>query len=71
MALGYKARRRWSLVILVIGLPAWIALAWWLTSLLPPLPAVVELVIFLALGVVWALPFRAVFRGVGKDDPDA
>ena len=32
MALSYKARRRWSLFILVIGLPAYIALAWWITS---------------------------------------
>jgi len=70
MALSWKARRRWSLVILCLGLPAYIALAWWLTSLLPELPVLVELLVYLLLGLVWALPFRFVFRGVGKDDPE-
>ena len=27
MALGYKARRRWSLVILLVGLPLYIVVA--------------------------------------------
>ena len=30
----------------------------------------VELAIYLVLGVVWALPLKAVFRGVGQADPD-
>ena len=75
MALGYRARRRWALVILLVGLPLYIVAAvtimdvmrdrfgrpvWWL-----------EVLVFVVLGVVWALPFRAVFRGVGRDDPDA
>lgn len=34
-------------------------------------PFVVELLVYIVLGVVWALPFKAVFRGVGKADPDA
>jgi hypothetical protein len=74
MALSYRARRAWSLVILVIGLPIYVVLAvslvnwaeglygrpvWWL-----------EFVIYVALGVVWALPFRSIFRGIGRDDPD-
>ncbi len=71
MALSYKTRRRLSLLILVVGLPAYIALAWWLTSLFERPNLLVELVIYVVLGVVWALPFRAVFRGVGKEDPDA
>lgn len=75
MALTHRARRAWSLVILLVGLPLWIVLAvtgvdwlreqtgrpvWWL-----------EFLIFIALGIVWALPFRGIFRGVGRDDPDA
>jgi hypothetical protein len=75
MALSHRARRAWSLVILLVGLPLWVVLAvtgadwlraqfgrpvWWL-----------ELALFVALGIVWALPFRAVFRGVGQADPDA
>ena len=71
MPMSYKARRRWSLVLLLVWLPAWIAFAWWLVSLLPRLPILVELLLYLALGILWAIPFRAVFRGIGKDDPGA
>jgi hypothetical protein len=31
----------------------------------------VELAIYVGLGVIWALPFKAVFKGVGQPDPDA
>ncbi|MGB0905034.1 MAG: DUF2842 domain-containing protein, partial [Mangrovicoccus sp.] len=30
-----------------------------------------ELTIYVVLGFLWAIPFRAVFRGVGQADPDA
>lgn len=71
MALSYKARRRWSLFILLIGLPAYVIAAWVVTSWLDRPPLFVELGVYILLGVIWALPFRAVFRGVGKADPDA
>ena len=32
MALSYKARRRWSLVVLLLGLPAYVIMAVWLMS---------------------------------------
>jgi hypothetical protein len=31
----------------------------------------VEFLVYVGLGIVWALPFKAIFRGVGKADPDA
>ena len=31
----------------------------------------VELVVFVGLGILWALPLKAVFKGVGQADPDA
>ena len=72
MALSYKARRTWSLIVLLIGMPLYIALAWWLLSLFETRPPVlVELLVYLVLGVVWILPFKFVFLGVGKADPDA
>ena len=71
MALSYKARRRWALVILVIGLPLYIAVAWWLTGSLERPNVVVEILIYLALGIVWALPFKFIFKGIGQGDPDA
>ena len=70
MALSYKARRRWSLVILLVGLPAYIVSAVTIMNWLDRPPMWLELLVYIALGVVWALPFRAVFRGVGQADPD-
>ena len=70
MALSYRARRRWSLVILVIGLPLYIVVAVSIVNMLDRPPFLVELLIYVALGFAWALPFRFVFRGVGKEDPE-
>lgn len=70
MALSYKARRGWSLVILLIGLPAYIVVAVTLVNLLQRPPFVLELAIYVGLGFLWMLPFRFVFRGVGQADPE-
>lgn len=71
MALSYKTRRRLSLVILIFGLPAYIALAWWIMSLFERPSIWLELGIYVVLGVLWAIPLKAVFKGVGQADPDA
>lgn len=74
MALSYKARRRWSLVILLIGLPLYIVVATsltgWFAARYGRLPILAEVAVYLLLGFLWALPFRFVFRGVGKADPE-
>jgi hypothetical protein len=71
MALSYKTRRRLSLLILVFGLPAYIAAAWFLVSLFERPSIFVELLIYIVLGIVWALPLKSIFLGVGQADPDA
>ena len=71
MALSYKARRRWSLIILLIGLPAYIVAAITVVGWLDRPTIAVEFLVYVGLGIVWALPFRFVFRGVGQADPDA
>ena len=71
MALSYKARRRWSLVILLIGLPLYIVAAVTLVNWLDRPSILVELLVYVGLGFLWALPFRFIFRGVGQADPDA
>ncbi|QBF32752.1 DUF2842 domain-containing protein [Thalassococcus sp. S3] len=68
--LSYKARRRWSLVILLVGLPAYIVAAVTIMNLLDRPPLWIEFLIYLLLGIVWALPFKFIFRGVGQADPD-
>ena len=71
MALSYKARRRWALVILIIGLPLYIAVAWSLVGSLERPNVLIEILIYVALGIVWALPFKFIFKGIGQADPDA
>ena len=71
MALSYKARRRWSLVILLIGLPLYIVAAVTLVNWLDRPPFWLELIVYVGLGILWALPFKFVFLGVGQADPDA
>lgn len=71
MALSYKARRRLSVLVLLVGLPAYVVVAVTLVGLLDRPSFVVELAIYVGLGILWALPLRAVFRGVGQADPDA
>ena len=71
MALSYKARRRWSLIILVIGLPLYAGLAVNLVAILPNLPKVLEFIMYVFLGVAWVVPLKFVFQGIGQADPDA
>ncbi|GHC62187.1 DUF2842 domain-containing protein [Neogemmobacter tilapiae] len=70
MALSYKAKKRLSLLILLVGLPVYIGLAWFLVSLFERPNMVIELGIYIGLGIVWAVPFKAVFRGIGQPDPN-
>ena len=70
MALSYKARRRWSLVILLIGLPLYVVVAVGVIGLFDRPPIRLELLIYVSLGVLWALPFKFIFRGIGQADPD-
>ncbi|MGH1355579.1 MAG: DUF2842 domain-containing protein [Thalassovita sp.] len=71
MALSYKTRRRLALLILLVGLPLYIAAAWWVTSLFERPSLLVELAVYVALGFIWALPFKFIFKGVGQADPEA
>lgn len=71
MALAYKTRRRLAMLILLVGMPAYIVVAVTIVNMLdrPSIP--VELLIYVGLGFLWALPFKFIFKGVGQADPDA
>lgn len=70
MPLRYKARKRLALVILLIGLPLYAVAAVSIVALFDRPSLWVELAVYVVLGIVWALPLRAVFRGIGQPDPD-
>ncbi|ABL68716.1 MULTISPECIES: DUF2842 domain-containing protein [Paracoccus] len=67
-----KTRKRWSLVILLVGLPLYIVVAVslvnWMDRTWGRQPILVELAVYVALGILWALPFRKVFTGIGKGE---
>ncbi|UFM66378.1 DUF2842 domain-containing protein [Paracoccus sp. MA] len=67
-----KTRKRWSLVILLVGLPLYIVVAVslvnWMDRSWGRQPVLVELAVYVALGILWALPFRKVFSGIGKGE---
>lgn len=74
--LSYKARKRWALVILLVGLPAYVVTSVTILNWLYPDPAarphiLIELGIYIGLGILWAFPCRGIFRGIGQADPDA
>ena len=76
MALSLKARKRWSLVILLIGLPIYVVLCvsllnWLYPDPLQRPPIWAEIGIYVGLGILWAFPLKFVFMGVGQADPDA
>jgi len=71
MALSYKSRRRLALLILVLGLPGYIVVAVTVMNWLERPSIWVELAVYIGLGVLWALPLKAVFKGIGQADPNA
>ncbi|WP_295316897.1 DUF2842 domain-containing protein [Roseobacter sp.] len=70
MTLSYKARRRLSLLILLVGLPLYIIVAVNLVAWLERPSILVELLVYVVLGIVWAIPFSFVFKGIGQADPE-
>lgn len=71
MALSYRTRKRLSLLILLVGLPVYIVavavlMDWWGRP-----PILVEFLVYIGSGVLWAFPLRSVFLGIGQADPDA
>lgn len=74
MTLSYRARRRWALAVLLVALPLYVAAAVtltdWLRARYEGLPVLVELIVFVVLGVVWIVPLKRIFIGVGQPDAD-
>ena len=67
--LNYKTRRILSLLILLVGLPVYAVVVVTVMSFLVDLPIVVELLVYIFFGVVWAFPTKFIFRGIGQSDP--
>lgn len=70
----FKARKKLALFVLVVGLPIYMIFAATVMSNMMTrgveFPLVVELFIYIALGIGWAFPLKWVFKGIGQEDPD-
>jgi len=55
----------------VVALPLYIVVTVNVVELFDRPSFWVELLIYVVLGIVWTLPLKKVFLGVGKPDPDA
>ncbi len=71
MTLSWKARRRWALFALLIAMPLYVVVAVNVMDLFDRPPFLLELLIYVVLGIVWALPLKKLFKGIGQPDPDA
>ena len=66
----YRTKRILSLLLLLVGLPVYIVVATTVVGWFDRPHMVLEVAIYVGLGFLWALPFKAVFKGVGREDPD-
>ncbi|HSF95601.1 MAG TPA: DUF2842 domain-containing protein [Thermohalobaculum sp.] len=66
----YRTRRILSLILLLVWLPLYIVAAVTVTGWFDRPHILLELAIYAGLGFLWALPFRRIFQGVGREDPD-
>ena len=70
MSLSHRKKKALALLILCIGLPVYIGAAVWIVSLFERPHMLIELGIYALAGILWALPFKSLFRGVGAADPE-
>ena len=55
----------------MVALPLYIIAAVNVVALFDRPSILVELLIYVGLGVIWAFPLKFVFKGIGQPDPDA
>ncbi len=65
----YRTKRILSLLLLLVGLPVYIVVATTVVGWFDRPHVVLEVAIYVGLGFLWALPFKAVVKGVGRADP--
>ena len=67
-----KTRKRLSLLVLLVGLPAYIIVAVtlmnWMDAKWGRQPIWLEVMIYIALGIVWILPMKRIFTGIGREE---
>ena len=70
MNINYKNSRRISLFLLLVGLPVYVIVAINILAFFERPSILLEVIIYLSLGIIWALPFKYIFKGIGQADPE-
>ena len=68
--MSWRWRRRLALLTLVLGLPAYVIVAVTVVGLFDRPAIWVELAVYVVLGLVWVLPLRRLFLGIGRSPPE-
>ena len=63
---SYKLKKFLAILVLLLWLPFYIVLVLNILALFERPSLVVELLVYVIAGVLWALPFKALFKGVGQ-----
>ena len=63
---SYRLKRFLAILVLLLWLPFYIVLVLNILALFERPSLVVELLLYVIAGVLWALPFKALFKGVGQ-----
>lgn len=66
----HRTKKLLAAIVLLVGLPVYIGVALYIVSDLERPHILVELAIYVALGILWALPFKWLFKGIGRADPN-
>ena len=63
---SYRLKKFLAILVLLLWLPFYIVLVLNILTLFERPSLVVELLVYVMAGVLWALPFKALFKGVGQ-----
>lgn len=67
-----KTRKRLSILVLVLGLPAYIIVAVtlvnWMDAQWGRQPIWIELLVYIGLGIIWIIPLKRLFTGIGRNE---
>jgi len=55
---------------LLVGLPVYVIVTINILAFFERPSILLEVIIYLSLGIIWALPFKFIFKGIGQADPE-
>jgi len=58
------------LIVLLVLLPSYIVVVVSIMNMIGRTSIFLELLIYFVLGILWAIPLKFIFKGVGKANPD-